>query len=167
MGRHSRPSNTIRNTAIATAALATGLGTILTFPAPAGADPDDGCTKGSRNPDVRVCQDHPYYDGGSDSLHALIRLDPLLCVHARVPDTRRLVGTRDCSHPAGPQRPAHPGAADPCACVPGSPAAPPASPALGGQLITAPVAGNTLPEAPAPTTIGNNTVSGPVPIVTH
>lgn len=172
MGRHSRPSHTLRNTLVVTSALA---GTAALFATPtASADTLDGCTTGARNPDVRVCQDNPYTDG-SDSLHALAKVNPLLCVHVTIPDGRRAVGTRDCSHPAGfvpviPVVPVAPGGTVPCSCTttpgetaPAAPVAPVTSP--GGE--TAPPESAPAPEAPAPTIINNNTATSPLPAVTH
>lgn len=135
MGRHHRPSHTLRTTTVTSTALVAGLGALLA--APASADVPDGCATGTHNPDIQVCQDHPVTDGDS-VLHALVRLNPLLCVHARVPDDHRLLGTRDCAHPATVVV-----APAPCTCP---------TPAL--------------PTAPAPTTV-TNSYGNPLPVVTH
>lgn len=171
MGRHSRPSHSLRNTLLVSSAITAGLGTVLAVPA--SADTLDGCTASARNPDVRICQDDPYTDG-SDSLHALAKANPLLCLHVAIPDGRRAVGTRDCSHPVGvvpvvPVYPVAPGGTAPCACTtPGgtAPVAPVTSP--GSETpVTAPAPAAPAPEAPAPTIINNNTATSPLPAVTH
>lgn len=190
VGRHRRPAHSLRNTAIVATAVAGGVGTL--FVSPASADPLDGCTAGSHNPTVRVCQDRPETDG-SDSLHALVRLDPL-CVHVAIPDRHRAIGTRDCNHPVGvvPVYPAYPGqpgetAPAPCSCTtpaPGTPVVPvvpvvpvqpgsetpgAVSPGETAPVETAPVATAPLPEAPAPVIVNNNTnqSGAPLPPVTH
>lgn len=180
VGRHRRPSHTLRNTAIVAAAVAAG-GTGLVFAPTASADPVDGCTAGSHNPDVKLCQDRQATDGDND-LHALLRVDPV-CVHLAVPDRRRVVGTRDCNHPAGvvPAYPAYPTYPAPVYPAPAAPApcpqpvgatpcpCPPAAapPVVSPPAETAPPTQFApLPTAPAPTIITNNTATSPLPAVT-
>jgi hypothetical protein len=186
VGRHCRPTHRLRNTVVVSSALAAA-GTAL-FAVPASADPLDGCTEGARNPDIRVCQDNPDYDHGS-ALHALVKANPLLCVHAVILDGRRVVGTRDCSHtreviPVVPVEPA-PAGSNPCSCTPapvvtpapaeetpGSSSSSSSSSSSTTTTVTSPAPTETtpaeqLPEAPAPQTITNNTATSPLPAVTH
>jgi hypothetical protein len=188
VGRHSRPSHTIRNTMIVSAAVASGMGAL--FAAPASADVyGSQCTDGARNPDVRVCQDSPLRDGGSDAIHALVKANPVLCVHAVIDPQghRRLVETRDCDSTPVIVVPTQPGAVgapapcpvtapagQACPCPPGtapgsvaSPASPEAPGVPGAEApVGAPVS-NTYPEAPAPTIVNNETSPAPLPAVTH
>jgi hypothetical protein len=194
VGRHSAPKVTFRNAAVVTAASA---GLVMALTGTAGADPVLGnCadTPRSVNPDVRVCSDHGYDDGydndrgdynrASDRLHAIVKVDPLLCVHVVIDPEghRRLVGTRSCEHrtpvvvvPACPCPPGTAPAAVPCPNTPGSPVAPaapatpipvaPSSPVESGPTgETTPASSSSsspVEEAPAPATV----VGGPV--VTH
>lgn len=182
MGRHSKPQVTLRKVA-AGAAAASGLAIALTgvMTGAASADPILGnCTidgPGSNaNPEVTVCQDHGYRHGvrtyEGNRIHALVRVDPLACVHVVVdPEgNRRLVGTQSCDRhgiPVVPVEPAAPGCVpcptNPCntpaPVVPVVPAVPetPASPIAEAP----PVSGSSsspVEEAPAPTTV----VGGPV-----
>jgi hypothetical protein len=173
VGRHSAPRVTFRNAAIITAASA-GLAMALT--GTASADPGlESCfdTPNRTNPDIHLCQDHGYSDG-YDALHAIVKIDPLLCAHVVVDPEghRRLVGTRSCEHhrtppvvvePCPPCPPGTPPAAVPCPVpVPVAPVIPvaPVGPGSGGTTI--PVSDSPpVVEAPAPTTV----VGGP--IVTH
>jgi len=178
MGRHSRPTHKLRNTLMVGSAIAASATTL--FAAPASADPLDGCTAGARNPDIRVCQDDPDADQ-SNSIHALVKANPLLCVHAVILDGRRVVGTRDCSHhgvvPVVPVEPGPVGGTEPCTCTPTAPTTPGSSSSSSSStVVTSPTTGGsasssssseTLPEAPAPQTVTNETAPGPLPAVTH
>lgn len=194
MGRHSAPRVTFRKAAVITAASA-GLAMALT--GTASANPGLGnCadTQRGTNPDVRVCQDHGYgdgygtgntsdrrgYDRSSDRLHAIVKVDPLLCVHVIIDPEgdRRLVGTRSCEHRSTPVvvqpcPPCPPGTPQGVTCptpapapvpvpAPVAPAAPvtgPASPPESGS--TTPVSSSPVEEAPTPTTVSGG------PVVTH
>jgi hypothetical protein len=179
MGRHSKPQVTLRKAA-GTAAAAGGLAIALTgvMTGAASAEPILGnCAidgPGSNaNPEVTVCQDHGYRhgvqsQGSSNRIHALVKVDPLACVHVVVdPEgNRRLVGTQSCDRHGIPVVPVAPACVpcptNPCdtpvPVVPVVPAVPetPASPIAEAP----PVSGSSSPvaEAPAPTTV----VGGPV-----
>lgn len=192
MGRHSKPQITLRKAA-GTAAAAGGLAIAMSgaFTGIASADPILGnCTvdgPGSNgNPEVTVCQDHGYRHGArtyeGNRLHALVKVDPLACVHVVIdPEgNRRLVGTQSCDRwggpvvvPVAPVEPVAPGCVpcptNPCdtPAVPVVPVVPvvpetPASPIVEGPTTGSPISSSSpVEEAPAPTTVTGG------PVVTH
>jgi hypothetical protein len=141
MGRHSQPRTTLRNAALVTAG-AVGLAVALSGSASADPGSWDCDPHRATNPDVRVCHDTDRGDrGDTDGLHAIIKVDPLLCAHVVVADPqghRRLVNTRDCAHHHPPV------VTQPC---------PPCPP-----TVTAPG------EAPGGTTQSGEQVAAPVPV---
>lgn len=176
MGRHSKQTTTLRKVAAVTAG---GIGLAAVITGTASADPILGScphNEDRANPEVLVCHDDGYRGttrNGTeyrtpDRIHALVKVDPLLCVHVIVdPEgNRRLVGTWSCDHHETPVTPVCP------PCPPGTPAATtcptptpapapvteqPTPPAENTPSTSSPIAN----EAPSPSTV----VGGPV--VTH
>lgn len=183
MGAHSKPRVTLRQIATVIAASA-GLAVALTGTASANPVLGDCGDPTNINPDVQVCTDHgrPAADptgGGyrtADRIHAIVKVDPLLCVHVIVDPqgNRRLVSTRGCDHRTPvivrPCPPCPPGTVPPASgtcptpvpvapVVPVTPETPtPSSPVEGGSTGPASsVSDQTAPsEAPAPQTVQAN-----------
>ena len=185
MGAHSKPRVTLRRVATVTAA---GAGLAVALTGTASADPVLGnCGDPTNtNPDVRVCTDHGRLASDplgnayrtTDRVHAIVKVDPLLCVHVIVdPEgNRRLVSTRGCgTHrtpvieepcppcPPGTVPPAAGTCPTPAPAAPATPATPespvPSSPVEGGSTGPATVvpADTTTPgEAPVPQTVQAN-----------
>jgi hypothetical protein len=119
------------------------------------------------NPEVNVCQDLGYRHGvktdEGNRIHALVKVDPLACVHVVVDPqgNRRLVGTQSCDHRGGQVIPVVPVAPAEPACVPcptnpcdtPAPAVPviPVVPEVPAAPISDTPGGSSSPvEAPAP-----------------
>lgn len=158
MGAHSKPRVTLRKIATVTAASA-GLAVALT--GTASADPvlgNCGDPTGT-NPDVRVCTDHGRAvtdPTGSESrttdrIHAIVKVDPVLCVHVIVdPEgNRRLVSTAGCGIHRTPV------VVQPCPCPPGT--VPPAAGTCPTPVPVSPV----TPVAPAPSSPVEGGSTGP------
>lgn len=150
---------------------------------PASADPYYGdCQQGSNKncstPKLHLCpsdatQRDPLCvyvgpgrlsDGSNDDdLHAIVRLDPILCGHAIVDtngrQSRDLVRTAGCGRHNGQVTP--PAAGIPCSCPTPAPVMTPPTPVTEAPVEAAPVA------APAPTIVNNSTATSPLPAVTH
>lgn len=167
MGRHNKPNHTLRNVAVVASTMV-GLATIGIGSASADPGEHSACTDRYSNPDINVCRDgHWDYD----RLHALVRLDPVLCAHAVVDldGRRRLIGTEDCDgrhrRPLV-EKPCPPGTVTPAP----SPAPVSNEPAPVVVPVTpvseAPTGVTPVVVAPAPVIVN----SGPdqsVPVVTH
>lgn len=99
---------------------------------------------------------------GYNDLHAVVRLDPILCAHAVVDangrPNRDLIRTASCARHDEQVIPPVTGA--PCTCpAPAPVVVPPSAPVTGTPAESVP--------APAPTIINNNTATSPLPAVTH